>query len=100
MPLLLQAGSLNRDAIFWHFPHYRHNDIVPYSIVRSGDWKLIKRYEGATFELFNLREDISEKNDLSEKAPGKVSELNARLSAWLKKTNAKLPRPNPKYDPD
>ncbi len=90
------AKKLDREAIFWHFPHYRGN-IVPYSIIRAGDWKLIKRYEGKTFELFNLKADLSEKNDLSEKMPKKVKELDAKLKRWLRATGAKLPRPNPDY---
>jgi arylsulfatase A-like enzyme len=90
--------SLGRDALYWHFPHYR-GDVVPYSIVRAGDWKLIKRYEGKTFELFNLRDDLSEKNDLSQKMPEKVQQLDAKLTDWLKTTNAKLPIANPDYVP-
>jgi arylsulfatase A len=85
---------LDREAIFWHFPHYR-GSIVPYSIMRAGDWKLIKRYEGKNFELFNLKEDLSEENDLSEEMPEKVRELDAKLSDWLRSAGAKLPRPNP-----
>ncbi|MFZ2147207.1 MAG: sulfatase [Sedimentisphaerales bacterium] len=99
--------KLNRDAIFWHFPHYRGN-IVPYSIIREGDWKLIKRYEtsassvepGKTFELYNLNGDLSESNDLAEILPEKVRRLNAKLTRWLKLSSAKLPRPNPDYEPD
>ncbi len=90
LPLLTQTGSLKREAIYWHFPHYR-GDVVPYSIVRKGDWKLIKRYEGKTFELFNLKNDVGETNDLSEHMSEKVEELEAMLSAWLKHTNAILP---------
>ena len=90
MPLLTRKGPLGRDAIYWHFPHYR-GEVVPYSIIRKGDWKLIKRYEGKTYELFNLREDIGEKNELSDKMPGKVKELDEQLKAWLKHANAKLP---------
>ena len=90
---------LSREAIFWHFPHYR-GDIVPYSIIRAGNWKLIKRYEGKTFELFNLKDDLPEKNDLSDKIPEKVKELDAKLSDWLKATGTKLPIPNPDYSPN
>jgi len=96
-PLLEQTGRLKRDAIYWHFPHYR-GDVVPYSIIRAGDWKLIKRYEGKTFELFNLKDDLSEQNDLAEKMLDKVKDLDARLTAWLKVTGAKLPRLNPDHD--
>jgi len=69
------AATLARDAIFWHFPHYR-DEIVPYSL-----------------ELFNLENDLSEKNDLARKMPEKVEQLDAKLTAWLKATGARLPRP-------
>ena len=98
----LKSGGtkrLGRETVFWHFPHYRDygSRIVPYSIIRADNWKLIKRYEGKTFELFNLKDDISESNDLSNEMPEKVRQLNAKLIAWLKTTGAKLPRPNPEY---
>ena len=98
LSLLKQTGSLERDDIFWHFPHYR-GEIMPYSIIRSQDWKLIKRYEGQTYELFNLREDLSEESDLSDKHPEKVAELNQKLEAWLTSTGAKMPKLNPNYKP-
>ena len=99
IPLLKRVGPLRRQSIFWHFPHYRGN-IVPYSIIRKGDWKLIKRYEGKPFELFYIEEDLSEEYELSELMPGKVEELDADLNVWLEDTGAKLPRENPDYDPD
>jgi arylsulfatase A-like enzyme len=89
--------KLNRHALYWHFPHYRGN-VVPYSIIREGTWKLIKRYEGKPFELFNLKVDLSEENDLSEILPTKVRQLDAKLRRWLRLTGAKLPKPNPNYD--
>ena len=89
--------KLKARALFWHFPHYR-GDVVPYSIIRAGDWKLIKRYEGKTFELFNLKDDLPEKHDLSQTAPEKVRELDEKLIDWLRSTGAKMPRPNPYYE--
>ncbi len=90
--------AINRTELYWHFPHYRHPP-GPYSIIRSGSWKLIKYYEGPVFELYNLAEDLSEKNNLAEKMPEKVKLLNAKLTTYLKSTQAKLPRPNPNYQP-
>ncbi len=88
-----------REAVFWHFPHYRDYGvkIVPYSIIRADNWKLIKRYEGREFELFNLKDDLSEQCDLSDEMPEKVKELNAKLTVWLKATGTKLPKLNPEY---
>ncbi|MBC7360816.1 MAG: sulfatase [Candidatus Aminicenantes bacterium] len=93
LSLLTKGKPLKREALFWHFPHYRGQDVVPYSIVRPGNWKLIKRYEGKTFELFNLKEDLSETTDLAETHPEKVKELDEMLTSWLKEVGAKLPRP-------
>ena len=87
--------SLNREAIYWHFPHYRHPP-GPYSIIRSADWKLIKWYEGG-FELYNLKNDLSEQNDLSAAMANKVKELDRQLSSELSRIDAKLPKPNPNY---
>ena len=98
MPLLTRRGALTRDAIFWHFPHYRGR-VVPYSIIRSGPWKLIKRYEGPTFELFNLDKDLGETADLAPTTPDKVRELDAKLVAWLQHVHARMPKPNPAYKP-
>jgi len=98
-PVLDGTGKLGRDAIYWHFPHYRGRGIPPYSIVRAGDWKLIKRYDGRQFELFNLADDLGEATDLSEKMPEKVKQLDAMLTVWLEDTGAKLPKPNPNYRP-
>lgn len=92
LPLLRQRGRFERDAIFWHFPHYR-GSIVPYSIIRQGDYKLIKRYAGKEFELFNLKNDLSEDIDLAAAMPEKVAELSARLDEYLEDSGAKLPKP-------
>ena len=97
--VLTGRRPLDREAIYWHFPHYRGRAIPPYSIIRAGDWKLIKRYDGKPFELFNLNDDIGEKSDLSEKMPERVRELDAKLAAWLRQTGAKLPKENPAYRP-
>lgn len=87
--------SLDRNFVHWHFPHYRHAP-GPYSIIRAGDWKLIRWYQGG-HELYDLGKDLSEKNDLAASMPEKVRELDAMLTAELKRVGAKLPRPNPNY---
>lgn len=88
-------AALDRDFVHWHFPHYRHKP-GPYSIIRSGDWKLIRWYEGG-HELYNLADDLSEANDLAGSMPDKVAELDDKLTDELERVGAKLPRPNPDY---
>lgn len=82
-------------VLHWHFPHYRHPP-GPYSIIRSGDWKLIRWYEGP-LELYRLDADLAEATNLAESNPAKVTELNGLLAAELERVGAKLPKRNPNY---
>jgi arylsulfatase A-like enzyme len=88
-PVLAGTGNLDRTAIYWHFPHYRHAP-GPYSIIRDGDWKLIKWYEGG-FALFDLKNDQGEKRNIAATMPEKTKSLNAKLMAHLKGVGAKIP---------
>lgn len=97
LPVLTGEKKLDREALYWHFPHYRVGDIVPFSIIRDGEWKLIKRYEGKEFELYHLGEDLAEENDLSTEMPEKVAQLDKKLMNWLDQVNARLPKENPAY---
>ncbi|MBK8516118.1 MAG: sulfatase [Saprospiraceae bacterium] len=97
--LLKGKKTLDRDAIFWHFPHYsNHGNQSPGGAVRSGDYKLIEYYENGSVQLFNLVNDLSEQNDLSLKEPEKVKELKTMLHKWRSKVDAKMMLPNPDYD--
>jgi arylsulfatase A-like enzyme len=101
VPLLRQSGKLQRDAIFWHYPHYQHYQLggtTPYSAIRAGDFKLIEFHDDMRVELYNLRDDISERHDLSKEMPAKVEELQNRLHAWRKEVGAQMPTRNPNYD--
>ena len=99
---ILSGGRepLSRDALIWHFPHYRQGRIIPpYSIIRSGEWKLIKWWEGPEYELYNLFDDIGETTDLAKDNPERVEELQLRLMEKLDEIGAKLPKENPLYRP-
>ncbi len=98
VPLFLGTGDLPPRALFWHFPHYRP-PVTPYSIVRSGQWKLVHYYEEDRSELYNLAEDIGETRDLASSAPDKLAELRQLLNQFLQQTGARLPKPNPHYRP-
>ena len=104
---LLKGGmKLDREAIFSHFPHYvpaTYN--LPSTFVRKGDWKLLRFYgegpdRGNGYELYNLKEDVGESNNLAEKYPEKVKELDRLITKHLKETNARIPLKNPNYDPN
>lgn len=91
-PLLIsENGKLKRKSIFWHYPHYHTEGATPYSAVRSGDWKLIHTIETNSYELFNLKTDISESNNLIDTEPAIAAKLKKELEDWKKKMGAQMP---------
>ena len=99
VPLLTQTGGLEREAIFWHYPHYGNQGGTPGASIRAGDYKLIEFFEDNHVELYNLREDIGEAHDLSAELPEKAADLRERLHAWQRAVEAKIPQPNPDFEP-
>jgi arylsulfatase A len=83
--------------LFWHYPHY-HND-NPHGAVRIGDWKLIQYFEDNHFELYNLKDDIGEMNNLAAQHTAKVKELRKIMEDWRVQVGAQMPSANPNYDP-
>jgi arylsulfatase A-like enzyme len=92
------SAKLNRDALFFHYPHY-YATTTPVSAVRVGDWKLLEYYEGGRAELYNLKDDPGESRDRANDEPQRVKELLDRLHAWRKAIGAQDPLPNPNAGP-
>jgi arylsulfatase A-like enzyme len=97
VPLLKGGKTLDREALYWHYPHYHGSAWEPGASVRMGDWKLIEFYEDEKAELYRLRDDIGERKELSAEFPEKKEELLAKLHAWQKRIGAKMPQPNPAF---
>jgi len=95
VPLLGQKGRLQRQAIYWHYPHRSNQGGQPSGAVRVGDYKLIEFYQDMRVELYNLKDDIAEKYDLADKMPKKTAELKKLLHDWRKIIDAKMPDPKP-----
>lgn len=96
-PLLVNKTMKER-PIFWHYPHYSGGlGGKPSGAVRLGDFKLIEFFEDMHVELYNLKKDIGETNDLSGKYPLKTKELKAMLHQWRKVVAAQMPYENPYY---
>jgi arylsulfatase A-like enzyme len=94
----LKGGKLPERTLFWHYPHYGNQGGSPYSSVMQGDLKLIKFYErNGYYELYNVKTDISEKNNILNANVAKANKLKADLEHFLKETNAKLPTKNPNF---
>lgn len=99
-PLLRQSGSMKRDAIYWHYPHYHTVGATPYGAIREGDFRLVEFYEDNHVELYNLKEDIGETKDLAATLPEKTAALRQKLHKWRQTVGAQMPTPNSKYDPN
>ena len=97
-PVLKKSGGLNRDAIYWHYPHYnRHPQNFPAGVVRAGNWKLLQEFETGKLSLYDLTDDIGETRDLASRYPEKVKSLLTKLKSWQKDVGADPMRPNPEY---
>ena len=99
VPLLKRDGRLQRDALFWHYPHYSNQGGKPGGAVRQGDFKLIEFYEDGKLELYDLKQDIGEKNDLAAERPEEAAGLAKLLPDWRESVGAQMPTPNPDFDP-
>lgn len=95
--LLKKGKKLDREVIFWHYPHYGNQGGTPGAAVRQGDFKLIEYFEDKPSELYNLSTDPSEKTNLADSNPEKVKELSALIKEMYKETDAKFPSPNPAF---
>jgi arylsulfatase A len=89
---------LSREALFWHLPHYHHG--TPASAIRQGRWKLLEFFEDMTVELYDLEADPGESMNLAAAHPQRAASLKASLDDWRRRVGARLPQPNPAYDPD
>lgn len=99
-PILLgenQAVERRNANLIFHFPHYQGD--APQSAIREGDLKLILYYEENSRKLFNLRNDPSEKTDLSTLQKEDADRLEAKLRVRLAEAAAQMPKPNPSFDP-
>jgi hypothetical protein len=86
----LEGKELDRDTLYWHYPHYSNQGGFPSGAIRMGDWKLVERYEDGRIHLYNLKDDIGEQTDVKDKHPDKVNAMRAKLHAWYKETDAKF----------
>ena len=100
LPLLKQSGTIARESLFWHYPHYANQGSKPGGVIRSGEWKLVEFYEEGRRELFHVAKDVSESNNLAEQQPDRVRDLTEKLAAWRKSVGALMPEPNPNYAPN
>jgi arylsulfatase A-like enzyme len=88
----LRAEQMPERPLFWHYPHYGNQGGFPSSAIRLGNWKLIERLEDGRAHLFDLAEDLGERNDLATQHPDRVDNMRRLLHAWYQEVDAKFLR--------
>ncbi len=98
VPLLLRTGRVERDSIYWHYPHYSNSGSTPAGAIRKGGWKLLEFYEDTHVELYDLTADPAERNDLAASQAARARAMHAELEAWRDSVGAVMPGRNPRHD--
>ncbi|MDX2031162.1 MAG: sulfatase [Blastocatellia bacterium] len=106
LPLLTgraERKGLKREALYWHYPHYSNQSVngghldQPGGAMRQGDYKLIEFFQDSRVELYDLKTDLGERNDLARARPGMAAQMRQKLAAWRKAVGAQMMTPNPNY---
>jgi len=92
-PILKKEGGLDRETLYWHFPHYSSMC----DVIRYKDWKLIEPIGEGSLELYNLKNDIGEEQNLADINPEVVEKMRQMLARWRESVKAQMPEPNPEY---
>jgi arylsulfatase A-like enzyme len=110
----IKGQALPERSLFWHFPAYlqmykkdrafedSHDKpwfrSTPVSVIRKGDWKLMEFFENGDIELYNLAQDIGERENLVLSHPEERDALYRELKAWQEEVGAAIPTErNPEY---
>jgi arylsulfatase A-like enzyme len=94
----IQGTTPSRGSdLHWYYPHYGIG-MDPGGILVEGDYKLIVHYDPFKVELFNIRTDTSESNDVSAQHPELAEELENKYSKWLTDIDAIMHCENPESE--
>ena len=95
--LLKGKNTLDREAIYWHYPHYGNQGGTPGSSMRMGDYKLIEFFEDGRLELYDLKNDLEEDHNIADKNRELTEKMYAMLKNWQVEVQAKFPAVNLGY---
>lgn len=92
LPVLHGEKSLPRTALYWHnwMPRPVSTADIYTSAIRVGDFKLVDRYADKVVELYDLQNDLGERNNIASQHPDKVKALYKQLNDWRKQVNADM----------
>jgi arylsulfatase len=90
VPALAQDITVDRDFLWWLHGGNR--------AIRVGDWKLVAA-KGDRWELYDLRADRAEANNLAKQQPDKVRQLEALWNGQLKEASSLATKTAPSQAP-
>ena len=100
--MLKQEAKIKPRSIYWHYPNYiganHPGGARPCSVIRKGNWKLIESLEENRAELYNLKDDLGEKENLAMRMPKKTGQLRLLLEQWRNEAQVQMPKHNPDFD--
>jgi arylsulfatase A-like enzyme len=91
VPLIRQQTSHVHEALYFHYPHKSNQKGTPCGAIRVGDYKLINFFDDNSFELYNIKEDIGETQNLAQHMPQLRDSLRVKLYQWWDDVDAKFP---------
>jgi arylsulfatase A-like enzyme len=103
----LQQQEPARTTLHGYWPNYFDRPglkVSPAAWIRQGDHKLMRFFcdaedQSDRLELYNLKKDPSEEQDIAKTMPELAKALNDKMTEHLKKTGALIPFANPQYNP-
>ena len=80
------AGSVRRGApgLVFHYPCHFH---PPVSVIRMGDYKLMRQLNSGDLKLFNVATDYAEQQNLAERMPEKTQEMDRIRRQYVEKVD-------------
>lgn len=97
-PMIEERKVPSERSLYWHYPHYGNQGGDPSSIIRKGDWKLIHYYEDDSNELYNLKKDPYEQQNIANQNPEITVKLYHQLKNWLESVDAKYPEKDTEFN--
>lgn len=86
---LLKGGAMERTRpLYWQYD----KAMGPMKVaLRDGAWKILADEKLQKMELYNLKQDVSEKQDLAAAEPARLAEMAAKLREYHKDVKAEAP---------
>jgi len=88
LPVFADQPISRQVPLYWRYDRAISS---PKVAMRHGDWKILADGDLETFELYNLKEDLTESNDLSEQQPQRLRSMAETLQALHREIDAEGP---------